>query len=81
MTADRSVEIFFKTACDPAEPHEARVMTHTVDVLRDSNSPRAGDVQDVEESQEKLEKATVEPQDTFGDEEFAEVKYKVLNWW
>jgi hypothetical protein len=27
------------------------------------------------------EKSQPEYQDTFGDEEFAEVKYKVLSWW
>ncbi|THC99780.1 hypothetical protein EYZ11_000710 [Aspergillus tanneri] len=29
----------------------------------------------------KNEKSNLEEFDTFGDEEFAEVKYKVLNWW
>lgn len=35
--------------------------------------------QDVEEKQEDLKGNTC--QDPFGDEEHAEVKYKVLNWW
>lgn len=35
--------------------------------------------QDVEEKQEDLKGNTF--QDPFGDEEHAEVKYKVLNWW
>lgn len=35
--------------------------------------------QDVEEKQEDLKGNT--SQDPFGDEEHAEVKYKVLNWW
>ncbi|RMJ25845.1 amino acid transporter [Aspergillus sp. HF37] len=38
-----------------------------------------GNVGDVEEPQ-KLERAET-PQDTFGNEEFAEIKYKTLSWW
>lgn len=34
---------------------------------------------DAEKQQEKKE--PLECQDAFGDEEFAEVKYKVLSWW
>lgn len=30
---------------------------------------------------EKVEYAQPDHQDAFGDEEFAEVKYKVLKWW
>ncbi|KAE8154635.1 transmembrane amino acid transporter protein-domain-containing protein [Aspergillus avenaceus] len=33
------------------------------------------------DSEKQDEKARPEYQDTFGDEEFAEVKYKVLSWW
>lgn len=34
---------------------------------------------DAEKQHEKKE--PLESQDAFGDEEFAEVKYKVLSWW
>lgn len=44
------------------------------------DTPRMDDPEDVEEPQ-KLEKADPGPQDAFGNEEFAEVKYKVLKWW
>jgi hypothetical protein len=39
-----------------------------------------GDLEDVEEPQVKLGRAET-PQDTFGNEEFAEIKYKTLSWW
>lgn len=38
------------------------------------------DAYNVEEKQQGV-KANPHYQDAFGDEEFAEVKYKVLNWW
>lgn len=57
-------------------------MTNTVDPFEDSDTPSSWDIQDVEVPQEKLEKReSVEPKDTFGNEEYAEVKYKVLSWW
>lgn len=33
------------------------------------------------DEEKQPEKQTDAPQDVFGDEENAEVKYKVLNWW
>lgn len=56
-------------------------MTHIADDFNDYDTPRRGVGQDIEEPQEKLEKTSVQAHDTFGDEEFAEVKYKVLSWW
>ncbi|RJE24820.1 amino acid transporter [Aspergillus sclerotialis] len=57
-------------------------MPNNIDTFEDSDTPSLRDIRDVEVPQEKLEKrASIEPKDTFGDEEHAEVKYKVLSWW
>ena len=54
---------------------------HGSTVLSDTSQDAEYDVtfKDTEKQQE--EKARPEYQDTFGDEEYAEVKYKVLSWW
>lgn len=57
-----------------ASGEKAAYTTMTADV-----QPACGHDQDVEEKQEDLKRNTC--QDPFGDEEHAEVKYKVLNWW
>lgn len=54
---------------------------HGSAVLSDMNRDAEYDLSDKDTEKQQEEKARPEYQDTFGDEEYAEVKYKVLSWW
>lgn len=56
-----------------------RAQTEDMEVVSRQNS-MSSDPIDLE-SDEKSNITPVYKQDAFGDEEFAEVKYKVLKWW
>lgn len=49
--------------------------------FRTVNVAPAGNPQDLQQPEDDLKPKAAQPQDAFGDEEFAEVKYKTLTWW
>lgn len=54
---------------------------HGSAVSSDLNQDAEYDVSGKDTEKQQEEKGRPEYQDTFGDEEYAEVKYKVLSWW
>lgn len=61
-------------------PQAADITQSTVDIEPDQEKPRTEHRNSLD-SCEKREDSVPYRQDAFGDEETAEVKYKVLTWW